>query len=178
MAKKSFPLPKVYGLLEPGPVVMVTTSRDGRPNIMTMAWHTMIDFEPPLVGCVISDRNYSFGILKATRECVISIPTVEIAEKVVGCGNTSGANLDKFKTFCLTPRPAALVGAPLIEECYVNLECRVVDTKMVVKYNLFIVEVVKAWIDPAVKNPRTIHHCGSENFMIAGEKIKLKSKMK
>lgn len=178
MARKSFPLSKVYGLLEPGPVVMVTTARGGRPNIMTMSWHTMIEFEPPLVGCVISNRNYSFGLLKATKECVINIPTVEIAEKVVGCGNTSGAKVNKFKKLGLTPKLASKVGAPLIEECYANLECRVVDTKMVAKYCFFILEVVKAWIDPKMKNPRTIHHLGSGNFMVAGDRMKLKSKMK
>ena len=178
MAKKSFPLSKVYGLLEPGPVVMVTTARSGRPNIMTMSWYTMIDFEPPLVGCVISNRNHSFGLLKATNECVINIPTVELAEKVVGCGNTSGAKVDKFERFCLTAKPAARVGAPLIDECFANLECRVADTSMVSKYCLFVVEVIKACIDPTVKNPRTLHHIGRGNFMIAGETIKLKSKMK
>ncbi len=178
MARKSFPLSKVYGLLEPGPVVMVTTAGSRRPNIMTLSWHTMLEFEPPLVGCVISNRNHSFDLLKATNECVINIPTVEIAEKVVGCGNTSGANVDKFQRFCLTPKTAERVGAPLIEECFANLECRVADTSMVSKYCLFVVEVIKAWIDPAVKNPRTLHHLGSGNFMVAGEKIKLKSKMK
>jgi flavin reductase (DIM6/NTAB) family NADH-FMN oxidoreductase RutF len=178
MAKRSFPLSKVYGLLEPGPVVMVTTARHGRPNIMTMSWHTMIDFEPPLVGCVISNRNYSFRLLKATKECVINIPSVEIAEQVVGCGNTSGANIDKFETFGLTPKPAARVGAPLIEECFVNLECRVADTRMVARYCLFVLEVIKAWKDPAVKHPRTIHHLGRGSFMVAGETIKLRSKMK
>jgi flavin reductase (DIM6/NTAB) family NADH-FMN oxidoreductase RutF len=178
MAKKSFPLSKVYGLLEPGPVVMVTTSRNGKPNIMTMSWHTMMEFEPPQVGCVISNRNYSFEMLTATKECVINIPTVEIAEKVVGCGNTSGANVDKFKKFDLTSKSASQVGAPLIEECYANLECRVVDTSMLNKYCFFVLEVVKAWIDPKVKNPRTIHHQGNGNFMVAGKTIKLKSKMK
>jgi flavin reductase (DIM6/NTAB) family NADH-FMN oxidoreductase RutF len=178
MVKKSFPLPEVYGLLEPGPVVMVTTTNGGRPNIMTMSWHTMIEFEPPLVGCVISNGNYSFDLLMATRECVINIPTVEIAEKVVGCGNTSGAEVDKFKRFCLTPKSAEYVGAPLIEECFANLECRVADTSMVNKYGLFVVEVIKAWIDPSVENPQTMHHFGSGNFMIAGERIKLNSKMK
>jgi flavin reductase (DIM6/NTAB) family NADH-FMN oxidoreductase RutF len=178
MARRSFPLSKVYGLLEPGPVVMVTTVRGGRPNIMTLSWHTMIEFEPPLVGFVISNRNHSFGLLKATRECVINIPTVEIAEKVVGCGNSSGTTTDKFETFCLTPKTAARVGAPLIEECYANLECRVADTRMVARYGLFVVEVIQAWIDPTVKNPRTIHHLGSGNFMVAGERIKLRSKMK
>ena len=178
MAKKSYPLSKVYGLLEPGPVVLVTTASGGRPDIMTMSWHTMMEFEPPLVGCVISDRNYSFGLLEASKECVLNIPTVDLADKVVGCGNTSGAKLDKFEHFHLTAKTASLVGAPLIEECYANLECRVIDTSMVTKYCFFVVEVIKAWIDPKVKKPRTIHHQGNGNFMVAGETIKLKSKMK
>ena len=178
MSKKYLPLSKVYGLLEPGPVVMVTTALARRSNIMTLSWQTMMDFEPPLVGCVISDRNYSFGMLKASGECVISIPTVEIAEKVIGCGNTSGKTTDKFKKFGLTPLPASQVGAPLIKECYANLECRVTDTGMVDKYGLFVLKVVKAWIDPSVKNPKTIHHLGHGNFMVDGEKIKLKSRMK
>jgi len=99
MEKTTFPLSQVYRLLEPGPVVMVTTARKGRTNIMTMSWHTMMEFAPPIVGCVISNRNYSFEILKATRECVINIPTVELAEKVVDCGNASGQRMDKFKAF-------------------------------------------------------------------------------
>jgi len=90
MAKRKFPLSKVYGLLEPGPVVLVTTAHKGRSNIMTMSWHTMMEFEPPIVGCVISNRDYTFDILKQTKECVINIPTLELAAKVVGCGNTSG----------------------------------------------------------------------------------------
>jgi flavin reductase (DIM6/NTAB) family NADH-FMN oxidoreductase RutF len=178
MAKRLFPLSKVYGLLEPGPVVMVTTVRKGRPDIMTMSWHTMIEFEPPLVGCVISNRNYTFGILKATKECVINIPTVKLAAKVVGCGNTSGAQTDKFATFGLTPAAAGLVKAPLIDECYANLECKVVDTRMTAKYCLFILEVIKAWIDPSLKRPRTIHHLGRGAFMVAGRIIKLPSKMR
>ena len=178
MARRSCPLSKVYGLLEPGPVVLVTTAHKDRRDIMTLSWHVMLDFEPPLVGCVMSDRNHSFELLKASEECVINIPTVELAEKVVGCGNTSGAKIDKFKRFNLTPLPAKKVGAPLIAECHASLECRVVDTSMVAKYGLFVLEVVQAWIDPAVKNPRTLHHRGHGSFMVAGETIKLKSRMK
>ncbi len=178
MARKSCPLSKVYGLLEPGPVVLATTAHQGRRNIMTLSWHTMLEFEPPLVGCVVSDRNHSFELLKASKECVINIPTVELADKVVGCGNTSGAKTDKFKRFGLTPLPAKMVGAPLIQECFANLECRVVDMTMVSKYSLFVLEVVHAWIDPAVKDPRTLHHRGHGKFMVAGETIKLKSRMK
>jgi flavin reductase (DIM6/NTAB) family NADH-FMN oxidoreductase RutF len=145
---------------------------------MAMSWHTMLEFEPPLVGCVISDRNHSFGLLEETKECVINIPTVEIAKQVVGCGNTHGAKVDKFKKFSLTPFPASQVNAPLIGECYANLECRVTDTALVASYCFFVLEVIKAWIDPKVKNPKTIHHLGSGNFMVAGERIKLRSKMK
>ena len=158
--------------------VLVTTAFKGRANIMTLSWHTMIDFEPPTVGCVISDRNHTFSSLKATRECVINIPTVELAEKVVGCGNTSGRRVDKFKTFGLTPAAASRVKAPLIAECYANLECKLVDARMVAKYCFFILEVLKAWIDPSRKHPRTIHHLGKGAFMVAGKTIKLPSKMK
>jgi flavin reductase (DIM6/NTAB) family NADH-FMN oxidoreductase RutF len=178
MARRSLPLPKVYGLLEPGPVVLVTTARNRRQNIMAMSWHTMMEFDPPLVGCVISNRNHSFGLLKATRECVINIPTVELTEQVVGCGNTSGKSVDKFDRFGLTAKPASCVGAPLITECFANLECKVVDTRLVSKYCFFILEVVKAWVDTAIKAPRTIHHLGMGQFMVAGEQIKTKSKMK
>ena len=176
--KKSFPLSRVYRLLEPGPVVLVTTAGKEKANIMAMSWHMMIDFEPPLVGCVISNRNHTFGIVKATRECAINIPTVELAAQVVGCGNTSGRGTDKFKAFRLTPMAGSRVKAPLIRECYANLECKVVDTRMTDKYNVFILEVLKAWIDPSKKNPRTIHHRGRGAFMVAGKTITLPSKMK
>jgi flavin reductase (DIM6/NTAB) family NADH-FMN oxidoreductase RutF len=130
------------------------------------------------VGCVISNRNHSFGMLQATKECVINIPSMEIAEKVVGCGNTSGADIGKFKQFSLTPMLASQVVAPLVEECFAYLECRTADTRMVPEYCLFVLEVIKAWIDPTVKNPRTIHHLWIGNFKVAGKSIKLKSKMK
>jgi len=178
MAKRSYPLAKVYGLLEPGPVLLLSTAHKGRSNIMTMSWQTMLEFEPPLVGCVVSGNDFSFAALKATKQCVLNIPTQELAKQVVGCGNSSGRDSDKFATFDLTPAAATLVDAPLIAECYANLECRVVDTRQVTRYSFFVLEVVKAWIDPSVKNPRTLHHRGYGRFMIAGESIKLASKMK
>jgi flavin reductase (DIM6/NTAB) family NADH-FMN oxidoreductase RutF len=106
---------------------MVTTVREGQANIMTMSWYTMMEFEPQTVGCIISNRSHTFDILKSTRECVINIPTLELAEKVVGCENTSGRKIDKFKVFALTQATASYVKAPLIDECYANLECKVVD---------------------------------------------------
>lgn len=179
MAKKrALPLAKVYGLLEPGPVLLLTTTHQGRANVMAMSWHTMLEFEPLLVGCVVSANDFSFKALKATRQCVLNIPTQELAKTVVACGNSSGQDTDKFAAFGLTPVAATRVDAPLIDECYASLECRVVDTRQVTRYNFFVLEVVKAWIDPACKDPRTLHHRGRGLFMVAGESIKLASKMK
>jgi flavin reductase (DIM6/NTAB) family NADH-FMN oxidoreductase RutF len=142
---KDLPLSKVYQLLEPGPVVLLTTARKGRANVMTMSWHMMVEFEPPLVACVVSSADYSFAALRATRECVIAVPALELAPKVVKIGNCSGRDLDKFKRFGLTPAPAERMAPPLVAECFANLECKVTDTRLVNKYNLFVLEVLKAW---------------------------------
>jgi flavin reductase (DIM6/NTAB) family NADH-FMN oxidoreductase RutF len=174
---RDLPLSKVYQLLEPGPVVLLATARKGRANLMTMSWHMMVDFEPPLVACVVSDDNHSFIALRATGECVIAIPALRLARKVVGIGNCSGREVDKFARFKLTPAPAARVAPPLVAECFANLECRARDMRFVGRYNLFILEVVKAWIDPAQKNPRTIHHHGYGRFVADGRTLKLPSRM-
>jgi flavin reductase (DIM6/NTAB) family NADH-FMN oxidoreductase RutF len=175
---EELPLSEVYQLLEPGPVVLLTTAQGGRSNVMTMSWHMMVEFEPPLVACVVSSGDYSFAVLESEHECVIAIPAVELAPVVVKVGNSSGRTVDKFKKFGLTPRPAELVAAPLIAECFANFECRVVDTSLADKYNLFVLEVVKAWKDPQQKQPKTIHHHGYGNFVVDGKTITLKSKMR
>ena len=174
---KNLPLSKVYQLLEPGPVVLLTTAHKGRANVMTMSWHMMVEFEPPLIACVVSSANYSFAALRATKECVIAIPALELAPKVVKVGNCSGRDVRKFEKFGLTSAPAQRVAPPLVVECFANLECKVSDTRLVEKYNLFVLEVLKAWTDPAQKNPKTIHHRGDGRFAVDGETIKLKSKM-
>jgi flavin reductase (DIM6/NTAB) family NADH-FMN oxidoreductase RutF len=171
---KDLPLSRVYQLLEPGPVVLLTTARNGRANIMTMSWHMMVEFEPPLVACVVSSANHSL----ATKECMIAVPALELAAKVVEIGNCSGRDVEKFERFRLTPAPAERVAPPLVAECFANLECKVADTRLVNKYNLFVLEVLKAWIDPAQKNPKTIHHHGYGRFAVDGAMIKLKSRMR
>lgn len=174
---KDFPLARVYQLLEPGPVVLLTTAAKGRANVMTMSWHMMVEFTPPLVACIVSPADHSFAALRATKECVIAIPSVELAPQVVEIGNCSGRDVDKFERIGLTPVPARQVAPPLIAECFANLECRVVNTRLVNTYSLFVLEVVKAWIDPAHKEPRTIHHQGYGRFAVDGETITLESKM-
>jgi len=175
---RSLPLSKVYQLLEPGPVVLLATARHGRNNVMTMSWHMMVEFEPPRIACVVSDANYSFTALKATRECVIAIPGRKLARKVVDVGNASGRDLDKFARFGLTPVKAKRVAVPLVAECLANLECKVIDTRFVKPYCLFILEVLTAWIDPRQRHAKTIHHCGYGRFVVDGPMIKLQSRMR
>lgn len=173
---KNLPLSKVYQLIEPGPVVFLTTAHRGRANVMTMSWHMMVEFEPPLIACVVSSADYSFAALRSTKECVIAVPSVEMARQVVAVGNSSGRDIDKFTSFGLTPLSVKLVAPPLIVECFANLECRVANTRLVNTHNLFVLEVVKAWIDPRQKDPKTIHHRGYGVFVVDGEIIKLKSR--
>ncbi len=175
---RNFPLAKVYQTIEPGPVVLLTTADKGRANVMTMSWHMMVDFEPPMIACIVSSGDFSFAALRATGECVIAIPAVKLAPKVVKIGNTSGRDIDKFAKFGLTPVPAERVVAPLIAECFINLECKVKDTRLVDAYGLFILEVLKAWVDPKQKNPKTIHHRGYGKFAVDGKTMRLKSKMR
>ena len=174
---KDLPLSEVYQLIEPGPVVLLATARAGRANVMTMSWHMMMEFTPPLIGCVVSNGDYSFNALRETKECVIAIPGVELAETVVGVGNCSGRDVDKFERFGLTAKPAREVKAPLIAECFANLECKVVDTRLVNRYCFFVLEVVKAWRKPSRTSPKTIHHHGFGKFVVDGETLKIKSKM-
>ncbi|HUB80692.1 MAG TPA: flavin reductase family protein [Bryobacteraceae bacterium] len=172
---RDLPLAKVYQLLEPGPVVLLTTAGRTRANIMAMSWHMMVEFVPPMVACIVSNRNYSFAALRSTRECVIALPGAEMAHQVVAIGNSSSREIDKFEEFGLTPRPAKRVAAPLVAECFANLECKVTDTRFVNRYNLFILEVRKAWIDPRRKGSRTIHHRGYGEFAVDGRIIRIPS---
>ncbi|MBN8916040.1 MAG: flavin reductase family protein [Rhizobiales bacterium] len=174
---KELPLAEVYKLIEPGPVVLLTTAARGRANVMAMSWHMMVEFTPPLIACIVSSADFSFRALRTTKECVIAIPAVALAEKVVAVGNCSREEVDKFSTVGLTPVPGALVQAPLVAECFANLECRVVETRLVNRFNLFVLEVVKAWRDPAQKAPRTIHHRGYGTFSVDGEELKIASRM-
>ena len=176
---KPLPLTKVYQLIEPGPVVFLTTAVKSTANVMTMSWHMMVEFEPPLIACIVSDANHSFAALRSSRECVIAIPAAKLARQVVRVGNCSGRSVvDKFAAFGLTPLPATRVSPPLIAECFANLECKVKDMRLVRKYNLFILEVLKAWIDRSQKPPRTLHHQGYGRFVVDGQKLQLRSSMR
>jgi flavin reductase (DIM6/NTAB) family NADH-FMN oxidoreductase RutF len=172
--KSDFPVSEIRRFLEPGPVVLVSSAHRGERNVMTMGWHTVMEFTPALVGCVIAESNHSFDLVRRSKECVINVPTVELAATVAKIGNCSGADTDKFAKFKLTAERGEIVKAPLIGECHANLECRLHDGRLIGDYNFFIFEVVKAHAARAPKYPKTIHYRGEGQFMVSGPSLSLR----
>jgi flavin reductase (DIM6/NTAB) family NADH-FMN oxidoreductase RutF len=171
---QELPLNKAFMLLEPGPVVLVTTASKGKNNIMTISWHMVMDFTPQFA-LMTGAWNYSFEALSKNRECVIAIPTVDIAQTVVEIGVCSGSDTDKFKKFELTPLKAKSVEAPLIKECLANIECHITD--YIEKHNIFILDATYAWIDSDRKERRTIHANGDGTFIVDGRTISYRKLM-
>jgi len=172
MSKKlDYPVADIRHYLEPGPVVLVTSRWRGETDVMTLGWHTVMEFTPSLVGCIIASGNHSFELIRGSRECVINIPTVEMLDTVVDIGNCSGAEVDKFSRFGLATSAASKVGAPLIDDCFVSLECKLYDDCLIDTYNYFIFEVVKAHAAASPKHPQTVHYTGEGEFMAAGKHV-------
>jgi len=169
--KVDFPVSAIRRFLEPGPVVLVSSAWREQRNVMTMGWHTVMEFSPSLVGCVIASGNHSFELIRKSRECVINLPTTARTDEVVAIGNSSGATIDKFQAFGLTADRAQRVKAPLIRECHANLECTLADASLIKKYNFFIFEVVKAHVATSPKHPKTLHYTGDGVFMVSGRII-------
>jgi len=159
---------KAFTLLEPGPVVLVTTNDGKKDNVMTISWTMVVDFTP-VFAMTTGEWNYSFNALRKTRECVIAVPTVDMLDKVVGIGTCSGADTDKFAKFKLTPVKGKIVKAPLIKECLANIECRVID--IIRKHNIVVLEALAAHFDTSRKEKRTVHAVGDGTFIVDGRKL-------
>lgn len=173
--KHDFPVDQVRRFLEPGPVVLVSSQWGEQTDIMTMGWHTVMEFSPSLVGCVISSANHSHELVRQSGECVINLPTTKLTDVVAKIGNSSGAEIDKFQEFGLTAERAHVVGAPMIGECHASFECRLFDDALVERYNFFVFEVVKAHVARSPKHPQTLHYTGAGGFMLAGKTISRKA---
>lgn len=162
---RALKLSKAFTLIEPGPVVLVTTNDGAKSNIMTVSWTMVLDFTPKFA-LTTGAWNHSFAALRATRECAIAIPTVDLLDRVVGIGTCSGADTDKFAKFGLTPIPGKSIKAPLIKECLANLECKVVD--FIPRHDIVVLEAVAAYVDAARKERRTLHAVGDGTFVADG----------
>ncbi len=171
---KRMQISKAFTLMEPGPVVLVTTNDGKKNNIMTISWTMVVDFTPKFA-ITTGPWNYSYAALQKSKECVISIPTVDLIDKVVGVGTCSGADTDKFEKFGLTPVKGKHVRSPLIKECLANIECNVIE--IVKKHNIVVLECVAAYIDPSRKEKRTLHAVGDGTFVVDGRKLNRREMM-
>lgn len=172
---KRMQISKAFTLMEPGPVVFITTSDGDKNNVMTISWTMVMDFTPRF-GITTGPWNHSYAALTKTKECVISIPTVDLIDKVVGVGTCSGADTDKFERFGLTPVKGKHVRAPLIRECLANIECKVVD--IVGKHNIVVLEGIAAYFDSSRKEQRTLHAVGDGTFVVDGRKLDRREMMR
>jgi flavin reductase (DIM6/NTAB) family NADH-FMN oxidoreductase RutF len=161
-------LSKAFTLIEPGPVVLVTTHDGHKDNIMTISWTMVLDFTPAFA-ITTGEWNHSYAALRKNRECVVAIPTVDLLDKVIGIGTCSGKDTDKFARFGFTPVRGKVVRPPLIKECLANMECKVVD--IVKRHNIVVLEAVAAYHDTGRKEKRTVHAVGDGTFIVDGRRI-------
>lgn len=146
---------KPGNMLYPLPVVMVSMAdRNGKYNIITLAWVGTVCTNPPMVSISVRPERYSYPILKETGEFVINLTTKELAFATDYCGVKSGRDVDKFKEMGLTPLPAGCVKAPLIAESPVSLECRVTQVIPLGSHDMFLAEVVLVHADDKYMDER------------------------
>lgn len=169
--KENYPIENIRHYLEPSPTVLLTSALKDERDVMTLGWYTIMEFVPSLIGCMISAGNYSFELIKKSKECVINLRTLELSKTVVSIGNCSGSEIDKFNEFNLNTEEGEIIKAPLLVNCYANFECRLYDSKLVKDYNFFIFEIVPAHVAKAPKYPKTIQYRGNSHFVQSGKNI-------
>lgn len=135
--------------LVPTPVVLLSCiGKDGKANLVTLAWAGVCCSEPPVIGVAIRSRNrWSHHLVLETGEFVVNIPSEKIVREVDFCGTVSGKDHDKFKETGLTPIPAAKVSPPLVKQCPVNMECKVIQVIKLGSHDLFLGEVLEVHVD-------------------------------
>jgi flavin reductase (DIM6/NTAB) family NADH-FMN oxidoreductase RutF len=161
-------LSKAFTLIEPGPVVLVTTNDGQKDNVMTVSWTMVLDFSASFA-LATGPWNYSYGALQHSRECVLAIPAVDLLNTVVGVGTCSGKDTDKFEKFGLIRAKAERVRPPLIEGCLANIECRVTD--ILDRHGIVVLEGVAAHYDSSRKEKRMIHAVGDGSFIADGRRF-------
>jgi len=173
-----YPPTNTHRLLEPGPILLISTHHLGKSNLMTLGFHMPLQHsDPPLVALTLGEWDHSYEALKETGECVLCVPGVDLGERVVDVGNCSGAEVDKWERFGFTQVPAEEVAAPLVGECLACVECRVHDASNVSRYSMWILEPVRAWVNGEREEKRTMHHKGDGRFVVDGEELDLRERM-
>ena len=142
-------------MLCPTPVVLVSCrDKDGKDNLITIAWTGIINSEPPMTYISVRKSRFSHHIIKESGEFVINLTTEEIAKEVDFCGVRSGRDMDKFQKCGFHKMDAEIVNAPLVAESPVNLECVVKDVIEYPSHDMFIAEIVRVHADEILFNEK------------------------
>ena len=144
MARKIW---KPGNMLYPVPAVMVTVGDNRVNNIITIAWAGTINSDPAMVSISVRKSRFSHELLMKHKEFVINLVTKKLTYAMDYCGVKSGREVDKFKEMKLTRGMASAVGAPIIEESPVNIECKVKDVISLGSHDMFLAEVVAVSVD-------------------------------
>jgi len=139
---------KPGNMLYPLPTVMVSVAdKEGKSNIITVAWTGTVCTNPPMVYISVRPERHSYHMIEETGEFVINLTTEDLAYATDYCGVKSGREVDKFKEMHLTPETAEMVEAPMIKESPVNIECKVVKKEELGSHHMFLAEVVSVHVD-------------------------------
>lgn len=150
---------KPGNMLYPLPVVLVSVAgRDGRYNLLTVAWAGTVCTNPPMVSISVRPERYSYPVLRETGEFVINLTTRELTYATDYCGVKSGRDVDKFRDLGLTPLPGEKVRAPLLGESPVNIECKVARMMPLGSHHMFLAEVVAVHADEKYMDERRRFH--------------------
>lgn len=141
---------KGSALLAPAPPVMVTCGDMEASNIITVAWAGIINTHPPRVSIAIRPTRHSYGIIKERGEFVINLTPASLVRECDYCGIYTGAKVDKFEKTGLHKEPAAEVACPVIAECPLALECKVIDILPQGTHDLFLADVVGIDVDESI----------------------------
>ncbi len=131
----------------PRSVALITVSSSGKDNIITLSWVGVVCSSPPVVAMGIRKDRFSYEMIMNSREYVINIPPASLVKEADFCGTRSGREFDKFKETGFTKEKAKVIGAPLIGECPINLECKLSKSIELGSHTLFLGEVVGTHID-------------------------------
>jgi len=172
-------LSSAYRLLHPMHTVLVSCiDKNGKSNIITLAWAMPTSIDPPLIAISIGLTRYSHTLIEETKEFVVNIPTMDKVKEALFCGRVSGRKHDKFKEAALTPLPARKVKPPAIKESVAHLECKLHSQFRTGDHTIFVGEVVEAYVDEEVfkdeynlEQVKMIFHLGGDKFATLEPKV-------
>jgi len=146
-------------ILFPLPTVLIVTGTMEKANIATIAWISILSSKPPTLGISVGTKGFTGEEILKNKEFTVNIATAEIMTETDFCGITSGKDIDKFKKTGLQKLPSTVVSAPIIKQCPLNLECKLVESKIIGTSNHFVGEIVETHID--TNKIKDIHHWGT-----------------